>query len=87
MWAQLNKHFDGAETGPFTLYAPTNEAFKSASDSLRSKFRNDVKHSLMGHIVTGLQSVDQLTDGSDLTSLTGVHYKVAVAAIDSGSYY
>ena len=42
-----------------------------------------MKRSLMGHIVAGLQSMDKLTDGADLTSLNGINYNIAVA--DTGS--
>lgn len=62
------------ETGPFTLFAPTNDAFKALPDALKSTLKNDLKRSMMGRVVAGLQS----TDGEDFNSLNGINYKITV---------
>lgn len=67
---------DLAGDGPFTVFAPNNEAFDAAA--LDTSDVAAVKQALLGHVVSGKLTSDQLTEGQKLTTLAGTEIEVAL---------
>jgi len=60
--------------GPFTLFAPTNDAFDEIPDEIISFLREDgdaLKNILMYHVLSGAISSTDLVDGGNYTTLEG----------------
>lgn len=69
------------ETGPYTLFAPTDDAFRYIGTSTLSALLEPTNQSLLTrilkyHIVPGRISADALTDGAILTTLDGTELSV-----------
>lgn len=65
--------------GPFTLFAPTNDAFKNIStDALKAKTKADLKMVLLGHVTKGSYPLNKLTNG-DLPSMDGDNNKIVTS--------
>lgn len=73
-----NVLFNISESGPFTLFAPTNDAFKALPDSMKTKLKSDLKTILLNHAVAGNLPVAKMVSG-DLASVGGTPNKVAVS--------
>ncbi|MGB4400971.1 MAG: fasciclin domain-containing protein [Daejeonella sp.] len=70
-------------TGPFTVFAPTNEAFskvpKEALDNLmKPEMKGDLTKVLTYHVVPGALMAADLKDGQELTTAQGQKLKVTV---------
>lgn len=70
-------------TGPFTVFAPTNEAFdklpKGALDGLlKPESKEKLKGVLTYHVVAGRLLAQDLKDGQELTTVNGEKIKVSV---------
>jgi uncharacterized surface protein with fasciclin (FAS1) repeats len=68
-----------AGTGPFTVFAPTNEAFaKIPSETLTEVLADKVKLAsiLKYHVVTGKVTSAEVTDMSEVKTLEGSNVKV-----------
>jgi len=63
--------------GPFTLFAPTNDAFKTISEAIKAKAKTDLKMVLLGHVTKGSHPLNKLTTG-DLPSMDGDVNKIVV---------
>lgn len=68
--------------GPFTVFAPTNEAFEAANDVvaplLEPEAKDDLANVLTYHVVPGELKAADLTDGAELETVQGGTLKVAV---------
>ena len=64
--------------GPFTLFAPTNDAFKTISEAIKAKAKTDLKMVLLGHVTKGSYPLNKLTTG-DLPSMDGDVNKIVVS--------
>ncbi len=69
--------------GPFTVFAPTNEAFaKIPAATLESLMKPEMKADLTKiltyHVVAGALKAGDLTDGQELTTVQGQKLKVSV---------
>ena len=70
--------------GPFTLFAPTNDAFSRISDAIKTRVKNDgLKMVLLGHVTKGSYPLNKLISG-DLPSMDGDNNKIVVTS--SGIY-
>jgi len=72
-----------SEPGPFTVFAPTNEAFgkipKNDLDNLmKPRMHLDLTKFLTYHIVSGILKVADLKDGQEITTVQGDKLKVTV---------
>lgn len=70
-------------TGPFTIFAPTNEAFakipKATLDNLmKPEMKADLAKILTYHVVPGAVKAADLVDGQELTTVQGQKLKVSV---------
>lgn len=70
-------------TGPFTVFAPTNEAFakvpKEALDNLmKPEMKADLTKILTYHVVPGALKAADLKDGQELTTVQGQKLTVSV---------
>ena len=70
-------------TGPFTVFAPTNEAFakvpKATLDNLmKPAMKADLAKILTFHVVPGALMAADLKDGQELTTVQGQKLKVTV---------
>ena len=70
-------------TGPFTVFAPTNEAFakvpKATLDNLlKPEMKADLTKVLTYHVVPGAVMAADLKDGQELTTVQGQKLKVIV---------
>jgi transforming growth factor-beta-induced protein len=79
--AELEASLDG--TGPFTVFAPINTAFDAlpngvADALLESENRSSLEDLLRYHVVPGRYTRAQLTDGLQLTTLSGQSLTVRV---------
>ncbi len=66
--------------GPFTVFAPTNEAFaKIAPDALKTLLADATKLAslLKGHVVSGKQMSEKLATQTDVQSLQGSKLMIA----------
>lgn len=71
-------------TGPFTVFAPTNEAFgavpKATLDNLmKPEMKADLTKVLTYHVVPGALKAADLKDGQELTTVQGQKLKVSIA--------
>ena len=69
-------------TGPYTVFAPTNEAFEglpenTLEDLLKPENRQRLRDILSNHVVTGSLSAEQLQDGAMLKTVGGGQLKVS----------
>lgn len=78
---------DLAETlsgaGPFTVFAPTNEAFNklpagTVDNLLKPEMKKDLQGVLTYHVVPGSLRAADLKDGMELTTVQGQKLKVSV---------
>ena len=70
-------------TGPFTVFAPVNDAFDDLPDGivtslLATENRTTLQQLLRYHVVPGAFEASQLTDGQQLVTLTGQSLTVRV---------
>lgn len=70
-------------TGPFTVFAPTNEAFamvpKATLDGLmKPEMKADLTKILTYHVVAGAVKAADLKDGMELTTVQGGKLKVSI---------
>jgi len=56
-------------TGPFTVFAPTNDAFSDIENTLEGLTDTQVTNVLLYHVVNGKVLSDQLTDGQVVDTL------------------
>lgn len=68
--------------GPFTVFAPTNDAFASIQDTvdtlLMPENKDDLKSVLTYHVVPGELKAADLTDGQELETVNGEKLTVSV---------
>jgi uncharacterized surface protein with fasciclin (FAS1) repeats len=68
--------------GPFTVFAPTNEAFadiQSTVDTLlEPENKDDLTNVLTYHVVPGTYNAADLTDGQELTTVQGEKLTVSI---------
>ena len=69
--------------GPFTVFAPTNEAFAklpagTVDNLLKPEMKNDLTGILTYHVVPGALKAADLTDGQKLTTVQGQELTVSV---------
>jgi uncharacterized surface protein with fasciclin (FAS1) repeats len=70
-------------TGPFTVFAPTNEAFAAlpagtVDGLLMPEKKADLTKVLTYHVVAGAYKAADLTDGMELTTVEGGKLKVSI---------
>jgi transforming growth factor-beta-induced protein len=66
-------------TGPYTVFAPTNDAFnKLPSGTLASLSTDQLQQILKYHVVAGKVTASDLTDGETLTTLEGEKLYVSI---------
>ncbi|MEO5911828.1 MAG: fasciclin domain-containing protein [Pelobium sp.] len=70
-------------TGPFTVFAPTNEAFDAlpagtVDNLLKPEMKGDLTKVLTYHVVSGALKAADLTDGMELTTVEGQKLKVTI---------
>jgi uncharacterized surface protein with fasciclin (FAS1) repeats len=68
--------------GPFTVFAPTNEAFNAlpkgtVDNLLKPNMKKDLVNVLTYHVVPGALKASDLTDGMTLTTVQGQKLKVS----------
>ena len=76
-----------SSTGPFTIFAPSDQAFDKLEKGMMEKLlepfnRAQLKDLLNNHIVSGKISFTDLKDGDKLTTLNG---KELVVSVKNGS--
>jgi uncharacterized surface protein with fasciclin (FAS1) repeats len=69
--------------GPFTVFAPTNEAFTklppgTVEGLLKPESKEALQNILEYHVFVGVLKPDMLTDGRDLGHSNGDHAKISV---------
>ena len=69
--------------GPFTVFAPTNEAFNAlpagtVDNLLKPEMKKDLQGVLTYHVVAGSYKAADLTDGMELTTVQGQKLKVTI---------
>ena len=78
--ADLIETLEGA--GPFTVFAPTDDAFAAIQSSVDSLLKPENKAKLANiltyHVVSGAHLAADLKDGSELTTVQGEKLKVTV---------
>lgn len=72
-----------SRAGPFTVFAPTNEAFNKLSvgkvDSLlKPDMKKELQNILTYHVVSGSYKAADFRDGMELTSVQGGKLKISV---------
>ncbi|TKB97533.1 fasciclin domain-containing protein [Pedobacter cryophilus] len=70
-------------TGPFTVFAPTNEAFTAlpagtVDNLLKPEMKGDLAKVLTYHVVAGAVKAADLQDGMELTTVQGGKLKVTI---------
>ena len=70
--------------GPFTVFAPNDDAFVEVIKALKTTKLGlmelaNLGDILKGHVVAGALTSDQLTEGQELTTLSGQKLKVSLA--------
>src|SRR6476646_4825393 len=70
-------------TGPFTVFAPTNEAFNklpagTVDNLLKPEMKGDLTKVLTYHVVPGALKAADLKDGQELKTVQGQTLKVSV---------
>lgn len=68
-------------TGPFTIFAPDNDAFKASNVDLKALMKNttDLKKVLTVHIVDAKKTSKDLKDGMVLKTVQGENLTVKIA--------
>ncbi len=69
--------------GPFTLFAPTDDAFAALPEGALEKLLaapEELKKVLLGHVVSGSLPVALVRSAGDLATLSGSSSKVYVSA-------
>ncbi len=79
--AELVETLSGA--GPFTVFAPTNEAFNAlpagtVEGLLKPEAKKDLTGILTYHVVSGALKAADLVDGQELTTVNGAKLKVTL---------
>ena len=79
--AELVETLSGA--GPFTVFAPTNEAFNAlpagtVEGLLKPAAKKDLTGILTYHVVSGALKAADLVDGQELTTVNGAKLKVTL---------
>ncbi len=68
--------------GPFTVFAPTNEAFAAIQSTVDALLKPEAKKDLVGvltyHVVAGALTADSLKDGQVLKTVNGADLKVTI---------
>ena len=69
--------------GPFTVFAPTNEAFSkipvaTLEGLMKPEMKADLTKILTYHVVAGALKAADLTDGQELTTVQGQKLKVSI---------
>lgn len=68
--------------GPFTVFAPTNQAFSDIQSTvdtlLMPENKGDLKNVLTYHVVPGTYTAADLEDGQDLTTVQGEKLTVSI---------
>ncbi len=67
--------------GPFTIFAPTNDAFDALSGKLEGLLADpagDLTQILLYHVISGTVTAADITDGMELTTLQGGTLKLTV---------
>ena len=67
--------------GPYTVFAPTNEAFETVEAATLEELRNNPEQLatvLQNHVVEGNLTADQLSDGMTVTTLAGNELEVSI---------
>ncbi len=72
-----------SNAGPFTVFAPTNDAFKTLPDGtvdslLKPEAKDKLGDILQYHVAVGVYTEEMLTDGKTLGMANGGHVKVSV---------
>ncbi len=70
------------QAGPFTVFAPTNDAFKLVAglpDMLKAENKERLVNILKAHVVSGKLTASDLRDGQTLTTLGGEELMVSVS--------
>ena len=70
-------------TGPFTVFAPTNEAFakipaETLSDLLKPENKDKLSSILTYHVVASKALSSDLTDGQEIPTVNGATLKVSI---------
>jgi uncharacterized surface protein with fasciclin (FAS1) repeats len=70
--------------GPYTVFAPNDDAFVEVIKALKTTKLGlmelaNLGDILKGHVVAGALTSDQLTEGQELTTLSGQKLKVSLA--------
>lgn len=78
--AELAETLNG--TGPFTVFAPTNDAFAAiqatVDNLLKPESKSKLQNVLKYHVVAGTVKAADLKNGSDLVTLQGEKLKVSI---------
>lgn len=67
--------------GPFTVLAPTNEAFEAVDAATLEELQNDTEQLttvLQNHVIEGAVTSDMLEDGMTVTTLAGNEVEVSI---------
>jgi uncharacterized surface protein with fasciclin (FAS1) repeats len=68
--------------GPYTVFAPTNQAFSDIQSTvdtlLKPENKDDLKNVLTYHVVPGTYTAADLTDGQELTTVQGEKLTVSI---------
>ncbi len=69
--------------GPFTVFAPSNDAFAKITEAtlsvlMKPEMKNDLTKILTYHVVAGAVKAAELTDGQELTTVQGQKLKVSI---------
>lgn len=73
--------------GPFTVFAPTNEAFEklpagTVDHLLKPENKSDLKNILQYHVYVGVLSADRIDDGMSLGQVNGGRVTMGVSGND-----
>jgi len=69
-----------SDLGEFTIFAPTDAAFKAVTDDAqKKKLKDEIKTILLGHVIQGKFPSSALTDGLELPALDGENNKIAIS--------
>jgi uncharacterized surface protein with fasciclin (FAS1) repeats len=87
--ANLVEPLSNLQNGPYTIFAPTDEAFNKlpadkTSALMQPEGQKDLTNVLTYHVVPGVITSRYLRDGQTLTTLNGEKLKVT---LQNGSYY
>jgi uncharacterized surface protein with fasciclin (FAS1) repeats len=78
------------QPGPFTLFAPNDEAFKRVDFEEITRDKDNLRNLLRYHLLTGTMMADQIKDHESLYTECGksltVHLEEGLPVIDNGKY-